>query len=164
VSASVDVGRLVDDVSSLEAKVPSGAANPFSGDDKSELVHSIKDAKVDLYVGAADHILRKFAFRAVIEGNDGRGDLNVELTTGDLNKPQRISTPASARPFTQLEGDLRTGGLEALAGGGSAPAPPAPAATNPGTSSVPSEAQGYLSCVRKAASASGLQRCASLLP
>jgi hypothetical protein len=118
------------------------------------------------------------------------GNLNLRVDVTGVNKPQRIVTPKGARPYSELAGVFTSDKLSELFGrsigrklgraftGGSAlggaqgtpsararsagtQAPPAGAGAAP---AVPSEAQPYLACVRRAPTAAELQRCASRLP
>src|SRR4051794_40081616 len=57
---------------------------------------TIKQAAVEVYTGASDSQLR----RLVVRGKDGV----VELTLTKVGQPQKITAPANARPFAELQG------------------------------------------------------------
>lgn len=118
------------------------------------------------------------------------GQVKMVLNVRDLNKPQKIEVPKADRPYRELAStftmdsvsDLFLGVLEkrassGLAGGtagsgagsaGQAPSAPAPddvdQAAQTQSASLPSEAQSYLGCVRKAGSQAAVQACSSHLP
>jgi hypothetical protein len=169
-SAEIDAEKMLSDFADVAARAQPAGTPQVSNDQVDELKNSIKDPKVDVYLGKADGILRRLTLQASIQAKDGGGEVTADVTFSDINKPQQISAPASARPFGQLESDLANGGLGALTGGGPAPGAgggaAGPATGDPGAaaSTLPSEAQAYLGCVRKAGGSAALQRCAALLP
>jgi hypothetical protein len=167
-SAGFDVGKMVDDLVVLAQRFDYPGASPSEA---SEVKDSIKDAQIDAYVAKNDRILRRVTFHALVEAvGGGSGEIDADFTLSDINKPQRITAPASARPFSQLESDLRSGGLQSLVGApGQSSAPPPPPGDSSGAaqdqaSSLPAEAQAYLACVRKASSQAAVQACSSHLP
>jgi hypothetical protein len=72
---------------------------------------AITQAQIDVYTGAADHIVRKFdltiAFTVpqiaagAIDGLTG-GSLTLDATLSDLNKPETITAPANPQPSSKL--------------------------------------------------------------
>jgi hypothetical protein len=109
-----DVGRLLD---------TAGAASFITPELLDQIAGAVKSAKVDLWTGAEDDILRqitvdvRFAFersQSPIVGLDG-GHLRLRLRLDDVNgAPVQISAPAGAQPLTELTGP---GGLDAVLAG-----------------------------------------------
>jgi hypothetical protein len=177
VSAKVNASRLTEDILTAARRADPSSAAGLSGDQLDQFRSAIKDASLDAYVGKSDDILRKLTLHARVASDDGSGDIDLDLLVTDVNAPQTISAPPSAKPFSALQGAMSSGGLGALAGatsvaGRSAPSQPpsSPApAPSPGSGAVesgsaPTETQSYLACVRKAATPQELQRCQALLP
>jgi hypothetical protein len=175
VSAKVDVGKLLDDVNRILQKA--GQLNLAQGrtlptainpQQRQTLEKAIKDTRFDLFSGKDDHILRRILVKitfAVPQGARARtnglsgGDLTFDLTLASLNQAQTVSAPASARPWAQLAGQLRSVlGAGAAAGGG---ATGGSATTSPGGNA---KAQQYLQCLQQAGGdVSKAQKCAALL-
>ena len=122
-AGDVDAKRLLADVGSLldAAGGPSGAI--LSPDLLGQIGDAVKTAKVDVWTGAADGILRQLAvtvtFRfkdaqSPIVGLDG-GRLTLRVRLDDVNgAPVQVSAPSGARPLTELTG---SGGLRAVIAG-----------------------------------------------
>src|SRR5439155_1248263 len=117
VSAGVDTGKVVDDLAELASKSGAAQVSRVSGEDEKKLKDVLHDARLDVYSGRADGILRKLSMHSEVDasGRSGKVDFNVEFI--DINKPQNIVAPLNSRPFSQLETDLQVGGLGALHGG-----------------------------------------------
>jgi hypothetical protein len=86
---------------------------------------SVRSARVDLYTGAHDHLLRRLAITAQLSGGTAaraaglkpaQRTLTFELSFAQLNQPQIISVPASPRPPSAL-----ARALERLAASGARP-------------------------------------------
>lgn len=129
------------------------------------LAGSIKNATVDVYTGASDHLLRRLRLRAsllatpatsaVLQGLRS-ATLALDVRLSDVNHPQRIVAPASPRPLSDLVASLSQlgQGSQAAVQGEQSSAEPAPGA--------PSSA--YLRCAAQAGrSVRKLQACAPLL-
>lgn len=109
-----DVGRLLD---------TAGAGSFITPELLGQIAGAVKSAKVDLWTGAGDDILRqitvdvRFAFersQSPIVGLDG-GHLRLRLRLDDVNgAPVRIAAPAGSQPLTELTGP---GGLDAVLAG-----------------------------------------------
>jgi hypothetical protein len=164
-SAKIDSDAMFTDLFDAAARVQPAGTAKVSQDQFNEVKDAIKDPKVDVYVGEADGILRRVRLGASIEAKDGSGTLTADVVFSDINRPQAISAPPTAKPFSQLEGDLSSGGVGALAAGGAASQSigASPAGVAPRTSAAAGESP-YLSCIRKARGASALERCVALLP
>jgi len=121
ISAGVDLATMLSDV----AKLTAGAAIGSSGSSGSSgaigssgpagslglLAQAITSAKVDIYTGLDDHILRRlvvavsFSVPAIAAGALGGlsgGSLDLDATLTDLDKPQTVAAPANVQPPSRL--------------------------------------------------------------
>ena len=175
VSAGVNTDKVVDDFVELASKSGASEVSKVSGDDKRKLKDALHDARLDLYSGKADGILRKLSMHSEVEASGGSGNVYFNVEFIDIDKPQKIIAPLTSRPFSQLESDLQVGGLAALGGGqgavqgGSSRSPSGSSSAEggsvgAGSSAVPQESRAYLKCISKAGTPQALQGCAGLLP
>jgi hypothetical protein len=165
VGGDVNVSKLLADVATLLDKVggsPSSKEGFLTPALRKQIAAAVKSAKVDVWTGAEDKILRqlavaiKFAFptdvKPPITGLEA-GKINLRLRLDDVNgRAVRISTPEHARPLSELTG----GGLEAFLSGLGASL----------TGAGKGDAQGtaFLGCVTSARGRSAeIVRCASKL-
>jgi hypothetical protein len=81
---------------------------------------SIRSARVDIYTGARDHVLRRLALSAAVSSTPAaraalgglvHGTLTFVLQFAQLGRPQAIAAPANPRPLSQLEPALERAGL-----------------------------------------------------
>jgi hypothetical protein len=169
VTASVDTGKMIEDLFTLASRAPGAAASAMSPEEREEIKDALKDLHADVYTGQADGVMRRMVLSGEVEDDEGRGRFDFDMHVTDVNKPQRIVAPVNVKPFTQLQNDLDSGLLSGLAGGATRPttppasAPSAPPVSSAGSAAVPGEVQPYLACVRRAGSPAELQGCASLL-
>lgn len=89
------------------------------------LASSVGAARVDVYTGAEDHVLRRLSLSASISttpaaraalGGLRTGTLQLQLRFSDLGRPQSIAPPSATLPLSELTDALRHSGL---AGAGS---------------------------------------------
>lgn len=121
IGGDVDVEKLLADVARLLEKA--SGEGLLTSKLRGQIADAVTSAKVDVWSGADDHILRQiavfvsFAFedgQSPIQGLDG-GRLTLRARLDDVNgAPVRIGAPKRARALSQLTGD---GGLGALLGG-----------------------------------------------
>jgi hypothetical protein len=131
-----------------------------------QLTESVKSASMDVYSGTDDDILRKLDLSFEVES--GEGDTltaDFSLSLSDVNQPQEIAGPGSARPLTELlqQFNIDPGSLGQLGtalGGASAGAPQAGGSATPPTSDA---TQAYLECLQTATTSEALQECSSLI-
>jgi hypothetical protein len=81
---------------------------------------SVKSARVDVYTGQSDHLLRRLSLsvtiatsaktRAVLQGLR-TATLSLQLQFTHLNQSQRIVAPSNPHPLSELLGDLQQLGL-----------------------------------------------------
>lgn len=153
IAAGIDTAKLLADIQKAAAKASSvsNQAQSLSTADVTQLQKAIKSAHVDIYTGADDQRLRKFA-------------LDVRLTTGHvllalqydhLDEPQTIAAPANAQSLDGLTGALSGSGSGGSGGTQTTPAPSASSGSN----------GQYLDCVRKAGQdLAKVQTCNKYLP
>jgi hypothetical protein len=175
ISSALDVDALLNDVDKLLAKLKqqggipgtSGAQIPSRIPDKArnEIKDAVKSSSVDVWTGASDKILRKLTIAlTVTPKNPGSGpktaDVSFSLELSDLNKPQTITAPSSAKPLSDLLGQL--GGLLGAGGLGGSFGGAAGGGSGGGASSA--QIQKYSACLKAAGSdVAKAQQCASLL-
>jgi hypothetical protein len=138
ISSGVNVEKLLEDINDLLKRTGDlglSAAQrrqlPRSIPERTrkQIVDSVKDAKLDVYTGKDDKVLRKLQLKlnfVVAEGlrtqtagvKGGTVDFSVDVA--DVNKPQEIKAPKGARPLSELQRQLGSvGGLGGASGGGS---------------------------------------------
>jgi hypothetical protein len=92
------------------------------------LAGSVRSARVDLYTGATDHLLRRLSVSATIAGSartrgalggPGGAKLVLTLQFAGLDQPQAIAAPSNPQPFDRLLPDLERLGLALGAGAAS---------------------------------------------
>jgi hypothetical protein len=171
ITASLNVDALLGDLDKLLAKVKqqggiagaTGAQIPSRIPDntRTEIKDAIKSSSVAVWTGASDKLLRKLAIALAIQPkNPGSGpksaNVSFSVELSDLNKPQTITAPASARPLSDLLGQLGGllgGGLGGLSGGGAG-----------GGAASSAQIQKYSQCLQAAGTdVAKAQQCATLL-
>jgi len=119
---------------------------------------------VDVWTGKDDKTLRKAAIALTVEPKSSSGSgpksVSVSLTfeVDDLNQPQTVTAPSSARPLSELLGQVQglfgsaLGGAGSLSGGGT------------GSGAASTKVDAYAKCIESAGGdAQKLQDCQSLL-
>jgi hypothetical protein len=134
VSSGVNVKALLDDLDKLLGRASELNLNRSQQQQipreippsvKNSIVDSVKEAHLDFFTGESDKVLRKLEARvefALPEGLQGQAggveggkvDLTYELT--EVNKPQTVKVPESARPLRDLQRLVQSGGLGSLGG------------------------------------------------
>jgi hypothetical protein len=125
-TGDLDPRKLLADVGTLLDQAGGGKASIVSPELLTQIGAAAKSAKVDIWTGADDSILRRlavdlrFAFKQAqspIVGLDG-GRITLGLRLDDVNgAPVTVTAPAGARPLSEVTGK---GGIGALLGGLSA--------------------------------------------
>jgi hypothetical protein len=137
VSSDVNTAGFLQDVSKLSQSAgPLGSSVPglsaLTPTAINELGTAIHAPHVDIYTGKSDHLLRRLEFTARMTSTsqtqallNGATEANVKLALqfAELNKPQTISAPTHAKPFSQLLPALQQllGQLEGGSATGSTP-------------------------------------------
>jgi hypothetical protein len=145
---------------------------------KDTLAKQVKKAHASVFVGEDDDIVRKLSAELEVEpkGNEAR-KIDFELSLGEVNEPQKISPPPSAKPLEQLFQKLGINPLELLQGGASGglgglleklgiggSGGESSGGGGGGGEGALGESKAYLECLQEAESATDLQECANLLP
>jgi len=101
ITGDVDVAQMSRDLSQL-----TGALG-VAGGGQLDLATAVKNAKVEVYTGADDQILR----RIVVHGDVKGAPSVLDLTLTKVGQPQPITAPANPRPFTELLAAGKAAGL-----------------------------------------------------
>ena len=184
ITAGVDVPVMLEDVNRILGRTDGTQTDPCATEEKGQpeqkpgsrqlteeqrkqIADAIKSARVDVWTGEDDRILRRINVALRFEvpedqrskaGGLQSGDVKFDLTIGALNEKQTIATPENARPLDELVGQLggQVPGLGGGAGGTGG------AQEGGGTSAQPSSA--YEQCVQEAgADVTKLQQCSELI-
>jgi hypothetical protein len=171
ITAGIDVGALLDDLSTLLSKAgqlgQSAGAVPskLTEQQRKDIEASVKNATVDVWTGKDDHALRRLKIAVDIDvpqavrprsGGLTTGTLGFDLAIADLNEPQDIVAPKNARPLSELQ-QLIAGGATGATGSSGSGQQAAPTTTTPSGSSK------YLDCISAAGSnVAEIQKCATL--
>jgi hypothetical protein len=183
IRGGVDIGKMLQDfdrllkragelnlskqqLSQLPQGIPSSA--------KDQIKNAVKKAELDIYTGKDDKVLRKLDARIDFEvppnlrqqaGGLSRGEVKISLAIADVNKPQTITAPRSAKPLSALRSELSRSGFGALGGQGGTGSGSGSQSTTPGSGGnvSPSQSRRYLKCVQKAKGTAALNRCSKLL-
>jgi hypothetical protein len=177
ISAGVDVPRLLDDFNRLLSRAGELGLSaqqrqqlPASIPDsvKKQIISSVKDAKLDVYTGKDDKVLRKLDLDLKFEVPENlrqqaqglqRGDIKFTYQVKELNKPQTVEPPKSARPLSELQRQFSGTGLGSLGSSGSSSG----GGTTGSSSTSSPKSRRYLRCVEKAQGTAELRQCASIL-
>lgn len=170
ITGGVDVGRLLDDVNTALGKAAalglqgSGQVpQKLTAQQRKEITDAVRDAKVEIYTGREDKILRRMVVAVDVvppaDSADGvtSAAVRLDLSLTDVNQDQEIKAPSSTKPLDEL---LRQfgglGGLGARSG----------SSGSSGSSSAADQAKlkRYTDCITAAGSDTAkAQKCAALL-
>ena len=187
ISATLDVGKLLDDLNQVVQKAPAGglggASKPpqLSADQKKQIEDVVKDPHIDVYVAKSDNTVRRLATnltisvpkdqQAKVNGITG-GTIQVSIDLANVGGNQQVKPPANAKPISDLAGQLNAlgGSLGTGSSSGSGSSPPGAAqggSAGSGSSTTPSAKQfeDYGNCIQKAGgnNAAAIQKCADIL-
>jgi hypothetical protein len=185
VSAGVDVPKFLDDIEKVvkKASAQGGQSSQvpnttFTPAQKKQIADSVKDASFDVWSGKDDKIIRKLAVSLDFDTSKNAnttalrgitsGSIDFSVTLTDLNSPQTINAPANAKPFTQLQNQIRQllGQLQGggSGGGGSGGGGGAGGSGGSGSGGSGGGNQAYVDCIAKAGGdIAKAQKCADLL-
>ncbi|MEA2195094.1 MAG: hypothetical protein QOG42_1528, partial [Solirubrobacteraceae bacterium] len=134
ISGNVETAKLLEDLDRLLTKAggSGGAAGLLSPKTRQQISDGVKSAKVDIWTGTGDKILRQLAVRINFAFKNGEtpiagldaGKIDLRLRLDDVNKTKvGVTAPANARPLADLTGgsisDFLTGIGNGLTGKGS---------------------------------------------
>ena len=169
ITGGVDVSKLLDDVDTALGKASSlGLQNTgqlpqkLTAEQKKQVTDAVKDAKVEIYSGKEDKILRRLVVAVNIVAPAGSSDdvesavVKLDFSLIELNEDQEIAAPSNTKPFDEL---LRQfGGLGGLGGGSGSGS-----GSGSGTADQ-AKLKKYTDCITEAGSNTGkAQKCAELL-
>jgi len=132
ISGNVAVAKLLEDIDRLLTKAGgSGGAELLSPKLRQQIEDAVKTAKVDIWTGTDDKILRQLAVRIDFAFDDGEkpisgldaGKINLRLRLTDVNETKlTVAAPTDAKPLEDLTGggirDFFTGIGNGLTGKG----------------------------------------------
>jgi hypothetical protein len=160
IHGDADIAKIVSDLGTISEQVPN--APPLGQAELDQVASAVQDASIDVYSGKDDRLLRKLSLSLTIEPPASAGtpvtsvDVDFSMTFSDVNEPQTIAAPSSARPFRDLADQLGLGGLPGVGGlpglGGGA-----------GGVGGGGPGEDYLSCIEKAQTAEDYNKCAESL-
>jgi hypothetical protein len=171
ISAGVNVEKLLDDFDRLLDRADQLGLSPQQQQQlpqrippavRKQIVESVKDAKLDVFTGKDDKVLRKLQLDLRFEVPENlqrqaqglkKGDIELSYQINELNQPQTITPPKSPRPLSELQRQFGSSGFGALGGAGS----------SGGGQASSGQSRRYLKCVERAHGDQELQRCANLL-
>ena len=175
ISSDIDVGKFLDDVNTLLSRAgsigvagstPRKVSKGLTPQQRAQIERAVKSAKLDIYTGKDDRLLRKLAINVVLDvpadarqqaGGLSSGNVGFVLTLNDLNNPQEIATPQGAKPLSALTSQLQglIGGSTGSTGSGS---------SGSGSDAPAGAPSAYLECLQKAGEdVAEVQKCAALL-
>ena len=129
ISGRVDVPRFLEDVNRILSRTNPQQADPcaeegeqpeqpsgqqprqLSEADRKQISDAIKDAKVDIWTGKDDRIMRRINVTLKFEVPEGQraqanglsaGDVRFDMTIGALNEEQTINAPQNSKPLEEL--------------------------------------------------------------
>ena len=175
VSATLDVGKLLDDLNQIVKKAGGSISGTTSSTQltdaqKKQIQDVVQNPTFDVYAGKDDNVIRRLSadidFKVPSDkqaqlGGLTSGTVSFSIEFADVGQPQPITPPASAKPLSDLTSQL--GGLSGLLGGAAGSS----GGTSGSSGSGPSAAalQKYSQCLQKAdpSKPAQLQKCADLL-
>jgi hypothetical protein len=123
ITGSLDVAAVIDDINTALEKM---RALGLDGSDqlpeqitpqqKQQAVETVDAARVEVYSGNEDRILRRLKVDLTAEGST----VTLDLTLTGVNEEQDIPEPSDAKPFSELAEQLGGLGLGGLGGAGGA--------------------------------------------
>lgn len=181
VKASVDVAKVLEDVSKLLEKAQGlniqGAGevpDALTAEQRRQIAEAVKSTSMEVWTGEDDRTLRRLKVAVGLDVPEGTrssvggltgGTIGFDLTFNELNEDQEVKAPSNARPLSELTGAL--GGVIPGAGGdgstgsGSGASGGTTTAPASGTANAPKE---YLDCVAKAGQdVAKIQECGQFL-
>lgn len=170
VSGDADVAQIVQDSQALSEQAGQ-LSEQLDPETVQELENIVSEARIDVYSGTDDDILRRLTLTLElqdIEGGDTPESATVEFVLGfsEVNEDQEITAPEDARPLSELPGLGDLGGLGGLGGAGDLPGGGAGGGGTGGGGGAGAgdSSEAYLECLEEAgASPEEIQACADLL-
>jgi hypothetical protein len=133
IAAGLNAPRFLSDASKLSSAggalgLGTAGQSPgsFSASEVAAIEGSLRSARVDVYTGAQDHLLRRLSLRVELAttpaaraalGGLRSATLALNLAFAQINKPQAIAAPANPQPISELLPVLERLGLVRGSGG-----------------------------------------------
>jgi hypothetical protein len=121
ITSRIDVPKFLEDVNRVLGRTDlqrdpcadeQQTAQPARGRQLTEaqrkrIADAIKEARLDVWTGADDKILRRLNVDLRIEGpKNERGDVRLDLSIGGLNEDQQVKAPTGTKPLEELLAQL----------------------------------------------------------
>lgn len=173
-TGSVDVPKLLEDVNRVlgrtdakadpcatGAQAGKTAPQQLSDAEKQKVAEAVRTARVDLWSGEGDRILRRMNVAVDLASGKQSGTVKFDITIGAINEQQTIEAPKGAKPLSELTGRLG-GQIPGLGSAGSGSGSgSASGASGSGSGGAASQ---YAQCVSAAGQdVKKLQQCADLI-
>jgi hypothetical protein len=179
IRAGVNVTALLADINTLLGKASSTAGTKIPSSipqaTRQKIASAIKDAKVDIWTGKSDKVLRKLSLSlnvpvtgrlSTLAGGMTSAQIGFSLQYSGVNQPQTISAPSNVQPYSQFTAKLRSvlTGIEGSVGGGSLGATSSGSSGSSGSSATTDKIKKYSQCIQNAGQdVLKMQKCASVL-
>jgi hypothetical protein len=165
ISGDADVSKILSDIGNIASSIPSAASSGFDPSQLGLASAAVKDASIDVYSGADDHVLRKLDANLTVDpsalgaSSDQIGQITVSFSVeiDGLNEDQTITAPENAKPISEL---LQSSGIDLGALGGSLGGSTGTGSSGSGSGSSSSD---YLNCIQQAQTADQINQCAAQL-
>ncbi len=168
-----DLSTVLQKASSLGISGGSKLASGISASAQAHIAREVRHPTLDVWTGTNDHTLRKLEVNfdlpvngtiATLLGGLHSAHISLLLQYTDINQPQTITAPTSAKPFSEFVAKINSfvQGLQGVAHGGGSSSSGSPPS---GSSSASSKTlQRYTQCIQSAGGdVAKMQRCASIL-
>jgi hypothetical protein len=179
IRAGVNVTALLADINTLLGKASSSAGTKIPSSipqaTQQKIASAIKDAKVDIWTGKSDKVLRKLSLSlnvpvtgrlSTLAGGMTSAGIGFSLQYSGVNQPQTISAPSNVQPYSQFTAKLRSvlTGIEGSVGGGSLGSIGGGSSGSSGSSPTTDKIKKYSQCIQNAGQdVLKMQKCASVL-
>ncbi len=172
VHGQVDVSKMLTDLNSVAHSAPSVLGSGISSGSVTSVASKVRNPTLDVWAGVNDHILRKLAVTfgvpvsgsiSTLFGGVRTAQVSLVVQYADINQPQTIAAPSSAKPFNQFVSQMRSfiGGLEGSLGGTTSSTG---SGSSTGSTASSGKLQRYSNCIQSAGNdVTKMQRCASIL-
>lgn len=172
ITAGVDAQAFVEDLNSAMERLGSlglsgsgKVPETLTDEQKRQVVEAVKSARVEIYTGKDDKLLRRLFVDAEIVAPEGvddfeSADVDFDVTLTELNEEQQIEAPSGAKPFEELAKQLGSLGLGGLGGLGGSPG----SGSGSGGGASSESLEKYSDCIKAAGSdVDKARECADLL-
>jgi hypothetical protein len=176
IRAGVNVAALLQDVNRLLAKASSSTQSKVPSSipeaTQQKIASAIRSAKVDIWTGKSDKVLRKLSLSlnipvtgrlSTLAGGMTSAGIGFTLQYSGVNQPQTISAPSNVKPYNEFTAQLRSvlTGIEGSVGGGGLGSG---SSGSSGSTASSAKIKKYSQCIQNAGQdVLKMQKCASVL-